>query len=247
MIVRTDPQHLSTDKGQAISKFIYYAVCAGQQKAVGNSGYSPLPRQLVQAAFDATRLMPGAGPPPAIATCQNPTITGQFSRGTGGSSLPPPASAPGGTKSGSGAASGLAAGSSQVAAGQQAGGSSASSGNASSASATAGADSSSGVTDSAALGQGASEALAAIGPLKGGGAAEGGTWVLVFAGLGLILLVLAPAAYAAFIGPGMAHEELDLQQARAAVRRQAENDNIVAAMAWEASGQANAPGHPPGA
>ena len=76
-----------------------------RSKAVGGSGFSPLPRNLVQAAFDGAATMPGAAAPPAIATCKNPTITGAFHSGRGGSSVPPPSGGGGGTGSG-GAAGG---------------------------------------------------------------------------------------------------------------------------------------------
>lgn len=67
----------STEKGEVLSRFAYYFLCAGQQKAE-QLGYSPLPRNLVQFAFDAVVKVPGALAPPAINTCANPTITGEF-------------------------------------------------------------------------------------------------------------------------------------------------------------------------
>ena len=61
MITRTtgfDPA-----KGEVLGKFIEYFVCAGQRSAE-TLGYSPLPPNLVQAAFDAVVDIPGAPKPP---------------------------------------------------------------------------------------------------------------------------------------------------------------------------------------
>jgi phosphate transport system substrate-binding protein len=77
MITRTtgfDPA-----KGEVLGKFIEYFVCTGQQSAE-TLGYSPLPENLVQAAFDAVKNIPGAPPPPGLNAkeCPNPQITKQF-------------------------------------------------------------------------------------------------------------------------------------------------------------------------
>lgn len=71
MIIRTN--NIAPEKGAVISRFIYYFVCDGQAKAEP-LGYSPLPPNLVQVAFSATREMPGAAAPPALRDCRNPTI-----------------------------------------------------------------------------------------------------------------------------------------------------------------------------
>ncbi len=63
----------STAKGTTLSKFIIYMVCPGQQKAA-QLGYSPLPENLVQAAFNVVRKIPGHIEPPAIDQCDNPNI-----------------------------------------------------------------------------------------------------------------------------------------------------------------------------
>jgi phosphate transport system substrate-binding protein len=101
MIAPTTPvAGMSTDKGNTLRQFIYYFVCTGQQKAEV-LGYSPLPKNLVQAAFDAAQQIPGAGAPPNIDTsCANPTITGGFTTtnaplpGQGAKAGAPPAAGP---------------------------------------------------------------------------------------------------------------------------------------------------------
>src|SRR5262249_53859452 len=50
-------------------------------------GYSPLPENLVQAAFTVVRRIPGHVDPPAIKQCANPTINGEF---TDENTPPPP-------------------------------------------------------------------------------------------------------------------------------------------------------------
>ncbi len=67
----------TTEKGATLGKFILYFACAGQQKAE-QLGYSPLPRVLVQKAFQAESQIPGAPAPPPLdyAHCQNPTLNG---------------------------------------------------------------------------------------------------------------------------------------------------------------------------
>lgn len=62
-------------KGEVLAKFILYFVCEGQQKAEV-LGYSPLPPNLVQIAFDAVAAIPGAPPLPPLSACANPTIGG---------------------------------------------------------------------------------------------------------------------------------------------------------------------------
>jgi phosphate transport system substrate-binding protein len=86
IVPTTTARPFSTEKGEVLGKFILYFVCAGQQKAE-QLGYSPLPKNLVQIAFDAEKRIPGAPAPPAIETCDNPTITGTFT--TANTPLPP--------------------------------------------------------------------------------------------------------------------------------------------------------------
>jgi len=75
----------TTAKGITLSKFILYMVCAGQQEAA-QLGYSPLPENLVQDAFNVVQKIPGHVNPPPINQCDNPTITGTFNT----NHLPPP-------------------------------------------------------------------------------------------------------------------------------------------------------------
>ncbi|MGZ4446647.1 MAG: phosphate ABC transporter substrate-binding protein PstS [Nocardioides sp.] len=68
----TDPP-FNTDKGRTLSTFINYFLCTGQQKA-DILGYSPLPKNLVQAGFDQVKRIPGAVRSPSIAACNNPAL-----------------------------------------------------------------------------------------------------------------------------------------------------------------------------
>lgn len=70
---------ISADEGRVIARFVYYFACAGQRKAAP-LGYSPLPTNLVKAAFEAIVQVPGAEKPPVIApaTCTNPYVTGSI-------------------------------------------------------------------------------------------------------------------------------------------------------------------------
>jgi len=74
----------STAKGTTLSKYILYMVCAGQQKAA-QLGYSPLPGNLVQAAFNVVLKIPGHVAPPPLNQCDNPNLNGSV-----GNSKPPP-------------------------------------------------------------------------------------------------------------------------------------------------------------
>ena len=84
----------NADKGKTLSKFILYIACAGQQEAA-LLGYSPLPKNLVQADFDVVRKIPGHVEPPPIEQCDNPTITGSFV--TNNAPPPPPSDRQGAT------------------------------------------------------------------------------------------------------------------------------------------------------
>jgi hypothetical protein len=65
-------------KGAVLGAFIIYAVCGGQQWAE-SLGYSPLTQNLVEAAFNAEKQIPGAPKPPSMANCDNPAIPGHTS------------------------------------------------------------------------------------------------------------------------------------------------------------------------
>ncbi|HUL85033.1 MAG TPA: phosphate ABC transporter substrate-binding protein PstS [Actinomycetota bacterium] len=86
LIAPTDAS-ITTAKGNVLGQFIIYLACTGQQ-AAARLGYSPMPKQLVQFAFDAEKQIPGAPAPPAIDSthCPNPTITGSFAT-EGGNNL----------------------------------------------------------------------------------------------------------------------------------------------------------------
>jgi phosphate transport system substrate-binding protein len=69
----------TTAKGATLAAFSYYAMCQGQQYAAP-LGYSPMPANLVEAAFNQVAKIPGgSGTAPSIQGCNNPT----FSTGTG--------------------------------------------------------------------------------------------------------------------------------------------------------------------
>jgi phosphate transport system substrate-binding protein len=148
----------NTDKGAVLGNFILYFVCAGQQK-VADLGYSPLPQNLVQFAFDAEQQIPGAPTPPDISQCANPTITGGFT--TQNAPLPPPSakqgatapapdgSASGGDSSGSGSSGGGSSPTSSAGGASSGGGSAAGASSAAGATGTTGA-SSAGTVQSAA-------------------------------------------------------------------------------------------------
>ncbi|WP_218036893.1 phosphate ABC transporter substrate-binding protein PstS [Streptomyces hyaluromycini] len=63
-------------KGNSLGTFGRYFLCDGQQQA-DDLGYSPLPKNLVQAGFDQLRKVPGAPTSSInINTCRNPTFSG---------------------------------------------------------------------------------------------------------------------------------------------------------------------------
>lgn len=73
----------STTKGYTLGEFIKYVVCDGQKQA-GTLGYSPLPMNLVQAAYDQIKKIPGANVGAFDpSTCSN---RGAAAEGQGGSS-----------------------------------------------------------------------------------------------------------------------------------------------------------------
>jgi len=63
----------NTDKGRTLSTFVNYFLCGGQQKA-DILGYSPLPKNLVEAGFKQVARIPGAVPSPSITQCHNPAL-----------------------------------------------------------------------------------------------------------------------------------------------------------------------------
>ncbi|WP_370247993.1 phosphate ABC transporter substrate-binding protein PstS [Nocardioides sp.] len=63
----------NADKGRTLSTFINYFLCTGQQKA-DILGYSPLPKNLVEAGFKQVKRIPGFVAPPAISKCDNPAL-----------------------------------------------------------------------------------------------------------------------------------------------------------------------------
>ncbi|HTG46303.1 MAG TPA: phosphate ABC transporter substrate-binding protein PstS [Actinomycetota bacterium] len=108
LIVPTDSS-ISTDKGSVLGQFILYLACTGQQ-AAARLGYSPMPKELVQFAFDAEQKIPGAPAPPTLtgAACPNPTLTGAFQSEGGNNlvgSVPWSASTGGGSAGGTGGGS----------------------------------------------------------------------------------------------------------------------------------------------
>lgn len=60
-------------KGRSIGAFASYAMCQGQQRSAA-LGYAPMPINLVRAALDQIRRVPGAVEQD-ISTCNNPTFT----------------------------------------------------------------------------------------------------------------------------------------------------------------------------
>ena len=97
IVPTTTASPFTAEKGDVLGRFILYFLCAGQQKAA-QLGYSPLPKVLVQAAFEAEQQIPGAPAPPPIDQCANPTITGDFI--TGAAPAPPASARKGATSSG---------------------------------------------------------------------------------------------------------------------------------------------------
>lgn len=69
----TAPPFDQSGDGRSLSTFINYFLCAGQQKAQ-ILGYSPVPKNLVEAGFKQVRRIPGYVTPPAIASCHNPAL-----------------------------------------------------------------------------------------------------------------------------------------------------------------------------
>jgi phosphate ABC transporter phosphate-binding protein len=65
----------NTDKGLTLGDFAYYFLCEGQQQA-DVLGYSPLPKNLVEAGMAQVKRIPGAAPRgKAVESCNNPTFS----------------------------------------------------------------------------------------------------------------------------------------------------------------------------
>jgi phosphate transport system substrate-binding protein len=73
VVPTTTAAPFNADKGKSLSTFINYFLCAGQQKAQ-ILGYSPLPKNLVQAGYTQVAKIPGAAPSPSLASCNNPAF-----------------------------------------------------------------------------------------------------------------------------------------------------------------------------
>ncbi|BCB84287.1 phosphate ABC transporter substrate-binding protein PstS [Phytohabitans suffuscus] len=73
---RVDVDTMSEDKGYTLSLFAYYFLCEGQQQA-DTLGYSPLPKNLVDAGIEQVKRIPGAEQRDInVAGCNNPTFRG---------------------------------------------------------------------------------------------------------------------------------------------------------------------------
>jgi phosphate transport system substrate-binding protein len=125
VVPTTTAAPFNTDKGRTLSTFVNYFLCTGQQKA-DILGYSPLPKNLVEAGFKQVARIPGAVPSPSISRCNNPaldilhsapmpdkcmklgssctvsTTTGQTTNTSSGTTNPSSGTNPNGTTSGSG-------------------------------------------------------------------------------------------------------------------------------------------------
>jgi phosphate transport system substrate-binding protein len=107
IVPTTEASPFSASKGASLSEYIFYFLCAGQQKAE-QLGYAPLPRNLVEFGFDAVARIPGAVAAPAIDQCSNPTITGGFlvPRATTAPTTAAPSSGSTGSSGGTGSSTG---------------------------------------------------------------------------------------------------------------------------------------------
>lgn len=75
-VASNDPR-MTPGKARALADYAYYSICEGQRNA-GQLGYSPLPRNLVQAGFDQieriSKLAPEDQSDKDFANCPNPTF-----------------------------------------------------------------------------------------------------------------------------------------------------------------------------
>ncbi|WP_203825133.1 phosphate ABC transporter substrate-binding protein PstS [Actinoplanes palleronii] len=129
--VQTD--RFTTTKGQTLGAFAYYFLCEGQQQA-DELGYSPLPKNLVEAGMEQIRKVPGVTVKDInLSGCHNPTFSKdgsntlaknapypqacdkvgptQCTTGTGGATAQTPTSGGGKTGTGTGSSSGSGTGS----------------------------------------------------------------------------------------------------------------------------------------
>jgi phosphate transport system substrate-binding protein len=74
VVPTTTAAPFNVDKGKSLATFVNYFLCAGQQKAQ-ILGYSPLPKNLVQAGFAQVAKIPGTVPSPSLASCNNPALS----------------------------------------------------------------------------------------------------------------------------------------------------------------------------
>jgi phosphate transport system substrate-binding protein len=73
VVPTTTAAPFNTDKGKTLSTFVNYFLCTGQQKA-DILGYSPLPKNLVEAGFKQVARIPGHVASPSISQCNNPAL-----------------------------------------------------------------------------------------------------------------------------------------------------------------------------
>ena len=113
IVPTTTAAPFSTAKGRTLSTFINYFLCAGQSKA-DVLGYSPLPLNLVQAAFAQVKRIPGHVDPPSgdLSSCGNPAVQGGKNALLASSPYPAACDKAGSLPCGSVAPSGTTAGSS---------------------------------------------------------------------------------------------------------------------------------------
>lgn len=195
IVPTTEAAPFTRAKGDPLGRYILYFLCAGQQKAE-QLGYSPLPKNLVQLGFDAVKRIPGAPAPPAIASCSNPTITGDFITGA---APPPPPDDQGGNGSGGGGAGGSTPGGS-ASGGSTSGGAGSGGGTAGAGSGVGGAGGTAGgglggITRAGGIAGGSNAALATAGVVD---LPSGDEPVPVLVSVGVVLalltVVFAPAA-----------------------------------------------------
>ena len=227
----------TTAKGATLAAFSYYAMCQGQQQSAA-LGYSPMPINLVQAAFAQIAKIPGANVQSInIQQCNNPTFTSsgvnllaqtapyppacakqgpvQCTTGTGGAVANPTAvskgaaSTSGGTTTAAGSTGGAASGSTGAAAAAAAAGSAAG------ASSTT-CDPSTGACGTTGGGAGSSGPTATTATLSAGTGSSGptATTATLAAGTGwtstqTLLVLIALAVLAILLIPGLLSRRLD--------------------------------------
>jgi hypothetical protein len=102
---------LNSDKAKVIGQFALYFACEGQQKAAV-LGYSPLPKNLVEAVFSAISALQGADAPPELTAknCANPSLSGDLGTGANDAGTSTGATAGSGSTSGGGTSGGTSGG-----------------------------------------------------------------------------------------------------------------------------------------